>query len=796
MLQRRRWVWSLPPVAGILVLVGLLLLSSVSVAQGPVTQEDPRVRMPGTQPEPENKVDINDAAGCLGCHGGFNPSVEPGHNWEGSMMAQAARDFVFWPTFVVAMQDSKWALPDGSPNAADICERCHFPGGWLAGRSEPPNASNMRDADYDGLSCDFCHRMYDPFFQDTYDGVREGDDWLGYWDETGLSMLPSGPAADVTYLADIQQSLGILLFNGDPFFGPDNCPVSPGYTENGAGQYFVSEDEPRRASFADAQEGHDRLYSRYHKSRFFCSTCHDVSNPVLHNLGHDPADPLPSEVDPAYAYYHVERTWSEFALSDYGQQGGAEGLGPFAPGTFNTSQPGDVIASCQDCHMRDVVGRAAVDPAGVLRPDGSVEHPNSGLPLHDLTGGSGWVAWVLASAVPGSPNYDQTNHDLLWQGAAALTLDLSYGLGITHTALLDGADRAYQQLQMAAEVQDVDYAPSTGMLSFRIQNQTGHKLLSGYPEGRRMFVNIRAYQEGELIYEVNPYHDAVGTLKGLTGAPLGPNEDYQDELVYEAKLTSDLSGEETTFHFALATGRNKDNRIPPKGFRIADATERLIDPVRDGASTPDMYTPEEYLGGYDDVSLSLVPAADAVEVRLYYQTTSREYISFLRGEINGTGGTLPPAAYVIQTDPFFDQLRAWGDTVWDLWEHNKDVPGAAPFLMAEAGWQVSPGVLPLAPDLLSADPGPSTINVTWSAAHETDPTILGYRLYYDQAGKVQLVDELALVTSYEDGALTPGELYCYRVASLNANGESSPSNMLCAVAGYPFQVYLPLVLRE
>ena len=153
-------------------------------------------------------------------------------------------------------------------------------GGWLGGRSEPPNASAMRLDDFDGLTCDFCHPLYDPFFQDTYDGLREGNDWTGYWDETGLSALPSGPAADITYQSDISQSLGILNFNGSPFFGLDHRPFSAGYTENGSGQYFVSELEPRRASFADAFEGHDRLYSRYHKSRFFCSTCHDVSNPL------------------------------------------------------------------------------------------------------------------------------------------------------------------------------------------------------------------------------------------------------------------------------------------------------------------------------------------------------------------------------------------------------------------------------------------------------------------------------------------------------------------------------------
>ena len=38
-------------------------------------------------------------------------------------------------------------------------------------------------------------------------------------------------------------------------------------------------------------------------------------------------------------------------------------------------------------------------------------------------------------------------------------------------------------------------------------------------------------------------------------------------------------------------------------------------------------------------------------------------------------------AYIIQTDPFFAKLKAWGDTAWKLWDHNKQLPGAAPVLM-------------------------------------------------------------------------------------------------------------------
>ncbi|MCB1792668.1 MAG: hypothetical protein KDJ24_20330, partial [Gammaproteobacteria bacterium] len=143
--------------------------------------DDPLVRMPGTQPG--DGVNLENPNRCLNCHAGFNAAGEPGFQWMGSMMAQAARDPIFWACMTVAGQDSIWAL--GNPNAVDLCERCHFPEGWLGGRSDPPNASMMTGSDFDGVHCDFCHRMYDPFFEDTYAGSRESSDWSGYWDEAG-----------------------------------------------------------------------------------------------------------------------------------------------------------------------------------------------------------------------------------------------------------------------------------------------------------------------------------------------------------------------------------------------------------------------------------------------------------------------------------------------------------------------------------------------------------------------------------------------------------------------------------
>jgi len=662
---------------------------------------DPLVHMPGTQPQ---QVLIQNASGCTGCHGAYDPNVEPGFLWQGSMMGQAARDPIFWSTFTVAAQDSIYVF--GRPNATDTCERCHLPQGWLEGRSDPPSAAMMAGADFDGVQCDVCHRMIDPFFVDTASGAREGSDWAGYWDEAPGGMASS--LAQDTATADASQVSTLKQFNGNPLYSATNKPALAGYTENSSGQYFVSSTIQARGPFVDAPSTHSRLYSRYHKSKYFCGTCHDLSGPFHANAAFKDAQPndgttvLPSESQPSHAYFPEQRTLSEFLLSDYGLPGGAPGTGAFAPGVFSTSRPGNAIAACQDCHMPSRVGKGCNTPDAKVRPQDSTEHPHSGQPTHDLTGGNALVPYLLASTVQGSPNYDAENAMLLGQGNGTLTLDLNAGMGIDPLALLAGTNRVLANLRRAAAISNVTYDPATGAVSFRIQNHTGHKLLTGYPEGRRMFVGITLFKAGAVMHQVNPYDAQVGTLKGLNPAespsspPLGSGEAHLDELVYEAHASSSITGEENTFHLALATGFSKDNRIPPRGFRIAEAAARHAVPALGGAPAPGLFTAAEYAGGYDEISVALPPGGDAVSVELYYQTTSREYIEFLRDEIKGTGKSLQSPtpsgeakAYIIQSDPFFTKLKAWGDTLWQLWDHNKGVPGAAPILMTKASFVVA-----------------------------------------------------------------------------------------------------------
>ena len=648
--------------------------------------DDPLLRMPGTQPGGVN-LSGDTSQACIGCHAGYEPE-----HWKGSMMSQSSRDPLFWAGMTVAAQDSIWAL--GTPNAADLCIRCHFPQGWLEGRSDPVNASLMTGADFDGVNCRVCHYMYDPFYDATYNGTREGNDWSGYWDEaTSLSQTEAGN----TYAVDAAAAAALTLFNGNNLYS-NNAPVNTGYAENGGGHMFLATGSSyhRRGPYADTNAPHDWHYSRYHKSKYFCSTCHDISNPALANLAYATIAPgdgttiLPSESQPAYSYAHVERTFSEFMLSDFGQQGGALGTGPYDPGIFTTSHPGNAIASCQDCHFRDIYGEK-VAGKGKDRPIIPGEHENTGITQHRMVGGNAWIGRILASTVSGSANYNAVNDALLNGRVSELTLDMTQGETLDDVMLLETASMAAQMLQDAISMTNASYSLGTGEFTLRLQNHTGHKLISGYPEGRRMFLNVKAYVDDELIYEINPYDYTVGTLKGLehsqSSPELGDWEEYADELVYEVHQSSAILGVDETFHMALATERYKDNRIPPKGFRIGEAADRLSEPVWHGVSDTNYFTAAEYAGGYDEVTMQLPVGTERIEAALYYQTTSREFIEFLRDEINGVGNTLSgtgaggDAPYLAQTDPFFNGLAAWGDTIWSLWTNNMNMPGALPVLM-------------------------------------------------------------------------------------------------------------------
>jgi hypothetical protein len=443
--------------------------------------DDPLVFMPGSQPG-SLTIELDSAEKCDNCHGSYDEAVEPAFNWRGSMMSQAARDPLWLACLVVAGQDSIWAL--GNANAGDLCLRCHTPPGWLGGRSDPANLTALSTslADFEGVNCDSCHRMVDPM------GAN------GQLPHLVAETDPAGIAAEAaTSARDWDAILQFITgFDGSDFYASDTqLPETygdgswPNYIEATSGQFYMDPDSDKRGNRFDASpKSHAVYYSRFHRSKNMCATCHDVSNPVLANLIHGSGT---SEAQAAGSFFHVERTWSEFQLSAFAQVGGA------ATDAVFSGRTGVAHASrCQDCHMRATVGKACNKNVPV----------RDNLALHDLTGGNTWITRLLATADSNGSVYDAYNYAILSGSKYPAAAIETGGLLNRSAELLAGELRARDNLRSAAAIDLVK--DHTGTATLRIRNLTGHKLISGFPEGRRMWLQVEFFDSsGALIIRIN-----------------------------------------------------------------------------------------------------------------------------------------------------------------------------------------------------------------------------------------------------------------------------------------------------
>ena len=487
----------------------------------------PFLTLPGTQP---GEIALADNAQiCRGCHYYVDStrSILIHKDWSGSMMAQSARDPIFYAALTTF---SKYRQGDG-----EFCIRCHSPTGWLAGRSEVFTGQVLAGTDLDGVQCDYCHRAVDPLNPDNT-----------------VKPLLLGPV--------------------------------PGY---GNGMHVMeASDSIKRGPYSDAVViQHLTKGDPFQQSGNFCGVCHDISNP-------NHITPDQRKFLPPHAYAPVERTYSEWLLSSYGQMGDA--------------------GTCQSCHMADTSGYACKYFSLVqLRPD---------IARHDLTGGNTFVPDILPDF------YDNLDTEALQQGKL----------------------RAQAHLQQAANLTAMAYHSGDSILArVRITNLSGHKLPTGYPDGRRMWINLIA---------TDIHHDTVFQSGAYDGSTATLLQDQQLK-IYEMimGLTRDTAANYglspgPSFHFFLNDTIFKDNRIPPKGFTNFEFIQRLAEPI--GSS----YADSQY---WDDSWYTLPKTAVNVSVTLFYQTISREYVEFLRDQNSG--------------NPY--DWNNWGSRLYASWQvHGKSQP--------------------------------------------------------------------------------------------------------------------------
>ncbi|PRQ04633.1 hypothetical protein ENSA5_06380 [Enhygromyxa salina] len=456
---------------------------------------------------------------CSGCHEYENNALAidlPPHApaaYFGTLMANAARDPVFWAGVALASDDY--------PGETEDCVRCHSPRAFLEGRGDAIAVDELLPPDLDSVSCEVCHRAID-------DG------------ET--------PPGNARYVLDD------VLVDGQP---PRRGPWD--YSDPNGPEL------PPHPIIQDLD---------FLPSSRMCGTCHDVST------GRGRVDDQGASMG---VPFNEQRTYSEWLGSAY-------------------AQPGDDARTCQDCHMATV----EVPAAGCLEYENLSHHDDGSARRHLILGANKQALQVIADNSP---------------GAKANAIDVAISLYDDFLATAATLDVEFPAA--------VDLAVGVDALAVRVTNETGHKLPSGYSEGRVMWLEVTASYAGELVWS--------------SGLWDGESIESDDQLrTYEGVAERWSDG--TRNHLLLNDHWVLDTRIPAKG-----AVQNLeTDPVGD------RYTllPDDTWPNYDDHSYSFAPASvvdvtpddasdDELElsVRLLYLINTPSYLDQLRddNDVNDAG---------------------------------------------------------------------------------------------------------------------------------------------------------------
>jgi hypothetical protein len=262
-------------------------------------------------------------------------------------------------------------------------------------------------------------------------------------------------------------------------------------------------------------------------------------------------------------------------------------------------------------------------------------------------------------------------------------------------------NRKYMKRE-AAEMsfEDTSVQGDTINLNVKIINKCGHKLPTGFAEGRQMWLHIRATDDaGNLIFESGYMEDGYLVRdKYRANGKVVDDPDKTMIKVYEMEAIADGYDESVIakgnehFHFILMNKIVKDNRIPPKGFNKEAYTA-------DGAFIIP-YDPKDtdYADGqYWDITPYTFTVPDGkkgkirVTATLNYQTFGREYIDFLEKndlelteECGGRARNLPIIGSYDGAD--CDSYGTWGLTLYDLWEKADMGP---PVIVQESSIEIS-----------------------------------------------------------------------------------------------------------
>ena len=346
---------------------------------------------------------------------------------------------------------------------------------------------------------------------------------------------------------------------------------------------------------------HGNLADTYLGTSRACGTCHDVTT------GQTRVDAGGASLGVAFG---EQRTYSEWKGSEFAKEG-------------------DNFKSCQDCHMpavADVAGCAEFSTQGETHPTGGRRH--------DLAGANRRMVELLKGM------YGEA-------GSGAIE-DVFFDMAI------DNIDRT---LADAATLEvtgpaAVDLTQGIAGLTVKVINRTGHKLPTGYSEGRVMWLEVTGRRGEAVVYS-----------SGRWVAGEGIEEDPQLR-TYEGRAVELAT--QARFHLLRNNYWEVDSRIPPKGLKKDVET----DPVGGRYALLD----DQTWPHYDEVSYAF-PAAQLIDdtpevademtlsVRLLYVINTPEYVEFLATENKTNEAGEVVAALYAAPGPAPLVLASWTQTV-------------------------------------------------------------------------------------------------------------------------------------
>lgn len=337
----------------------------------------------------------------------------------------------------------------------------------------------------------------------------------------------------------------------------------------GSGQYTISPSTAKRAGRGMMPTGgHMVVQSDYPASSESCAICHSLFNPV-----EDAHDAVPTNL--GFDYYE-QRTFEEWQDSTF-------------------SRPGE--PDCVACHMRVGQGSAVRD---------GPEY--SDLKIHSFVGGNRFAIDAVAILNRGlfSPAQNELRMVREWVKES-----------LAEAARLEITNAQPRLMGMSGQA-----VP----LNVRLTNLTGHKLPTGYPEGRRVYLEVTLSLDGHTSQIVS------GEWNQETGDVI---RDPQLR-AYETEHGRVENGVGRREHSLILMNQIiTDTRIPPRGFDPSPGREDMLPQGRDYGDGPPYRHWDDHTYMIEPPSV-FVTTTGTVTVRAMYQSTDGEVIRYLLDRTAGS----------------------------------------------------------------------------------------------------------------------------------------------------------------